>query len=145
MLSKTSHSNEEKKIFVNAIHDLLKLTPINKNVNRHDIKISEGIISNIEIKNLLIKYFEVTKYNQEAQTKFGVSLQNIFIENIMPYIKLYPESTASDNYDLKKLKRDYRIRNSFDISILYRNVAFEQLNAQRNMAIELLNKISLEL
>ena len=145
LLSKTSHSNEEKKIFVNAIHDLLKLTPINKNVNRHDIKISEGIISNIEIKNLLIKYFEVTKYNQEAQTKFGVSLQNIFIENIMPYIKLYPESTASDNYDLKKLKRDYRIRNSFEMSILYRNVAFEQLNAQRNMAIELLNKISLEL
>ena len=45
-------SNEEKKIFITAIHDLLKLTPINKNVNRHDIKISEGIISNIEIKNL---------------------------------------------------------------------------------------------
>ena len=49
LLNKTSHSNEEKKIFINAIHDLLKLTPINKNVNRHDIKISEGIISNIEI------------------------------------------------------------------------------------------------
>ena len=93
----------------------------------------------------MIKYFEVTKYNQEAQTKFGVSLQNIFIENIMPYIKLYPKSTASDNYDLKKFKKDYRIRNSFEMSILYRNVAFEQLNAQRNMAIELLNKIGLEL
>ena len=67
LLSKTSHSNEEKKIFINAIHDLLKLTPINKNVNRHDIKISEGIISNIEIKNLLIKYFEVTKYDSNKR------------------------------------------------------------------------------
>ena len=93
----------------------------------------------------MIKYFEVTKYNQEVQTKFGVSLQNIYVENIMPYIKLYPKSTASDNYDLKKLNKDYRIRNSFEMSILYRNVAFQHLNAQRNMATELLNKIGLEL
>lgn len=45
-----------EKDFQNAIRSIMMSTPLNKNTNKNDKKISSGISESIELNNLLIKY-----------------------------------------------------------------------------------------
>ena len=51
LIDKVQHSEIEKNEFQSAIRPIMMLTPINKN-KKNDIKISSGIIENIEFNNL---------------------------------------------------------------------------------------------
>ncbi len=56
LIDKFQHTEIEKNEFQSAIRPIMMLTPLNKNTKKNDIKISSGIIENIEFNNQLIEY-----------------------------------------------------------------------------------------
>ena len=75
LIDKFQHTEIEKNEFQSAIRPIMMLTPINKNTKKNDIKISSGIIENIEFNNQLIEYYGEVDYYNDVMKKFGESLQ----------------------------------------------------------------------
>jgi len=141
LLKKNKHTDQEKEVFVKSIAQQVILTPINKNVDRHNNKISEGIIDNKELNALLHDYYETTKYNIEVQTKFGETLQQVFINHVSPNFSF--DVDENQDYDLKKLRENRPFSNALQLSINYRNQALLFLNDQKDMAINIISKVDL--
>jgi len=139
LIDKVQHTEIEKNEFQSAIRPIMMLTPINKNTKKNDIKISSGIIENIEFNNQLIEYYGEVDYYNEVMKKFGESLQSVYLNQIIPYIRI--NSNNSIEYSLSSLKRNNSFRNAFFISVAYRNQSIKFLEEQKNKAINLLVKI----
>ena len=138
LIDKVQHTEIEKNEFQSAIRPIMMLTPINKN-KKNDIKISSGIIENIEFNNQLIEYYGEVDYYNEVMKKFGESLQKVYLNQIIPYIRI--NSNNSIEYSLSSLKKNNSFRNAFFISGAYRNQSIKFLEEQKNKAINLLVKI----
>jgi len=139
LIDKVQHTEIEKNEFQSAIRPIMMLTPINKNTKKNDIKISSGIIENIEFNNQLIEYYGEVDYYNEVMKKFGESLQSVYLNQIIPYIRI--NSNNSIEYSLSSLKKNNSFRNAFFISVAYRNQSIKFLEEQKNKAINLLVKI----
>ena len=139
LIDKVQHTEIEKNEFQSAIRPIMMLTPINKNTKKNDIKISSGIIENIEFNNQLIEYYGEVDYYNEVMKKFGESLQKVYLNQIIPYIRI--NSNNSIEYSLSSLKKNNSFRNAFFISVAYRNQSIKFLEEQKNKAINLLVKI----
>ena len=139
LIDKFQHTEIEKNEFQSAIRPIMMLTPINKNTKKNDIKISSGIIENIEFNNQLIEYYGEVDYYNEVMKKFGESLQKVYLNQIIPYIRI--NSNNSIEYSLSSLKKNNSFRNAFFISVAYRNQSIKFLEEQKNKAINLLVKI----
>jgi hypothetical protein len=139
LTDKVNHTEIEKKEFQSAIRPIMMLTPLNKNTNKNDSKISSGIIENVQLNNQLIEYYEEINYHKEVMKKFGESLQSVYLNQIIPYIRLNPNKTI--DYSLNTLKNNNSFRNAFYISTGYRNQSIMWLERQKNKAISLLSDI----
>ena len=139
LIDKFQHTEIEKNEFQSAIRPIMMLTPINKNTKKNDIKISTGIIENIEFNNQLIEYYGEVDYYNDVMKKFGESLQSVYLNQIIPFIRL--NSNNSIEYSLSSLKNNNSFRNAFFISAGYRNQSIKWLEEQKNKAINLLGEI----
>lgn len=135
LINKNKLNNQENIDLDLSIGRLVILTPINKNVKRHDLKLSDGIISDYAFKMKLLSYYETIQFNNEVQTKFGEILQQISMNHISPIYRF-----GLDN-DMKQLRQSVAFMNSFEKSIAYRTQAIKFLNTEKELAEELLDKL----
>jgi hypothetical protein len=114
------------------------LTPLNKNTNKNNSKISNGIIEDVNLNNLIMEYYEKINYHNEVMRKFGETLQLIYINQVSPYIKI---NSQNREYSLELLKDNYAFNNAFYISLGYREQSIKWLKIQKNLALEILKNL----
>ena len=138
LLNKKKHSDLETSIFEKAISRIMVLTPLNKNTNKNNSKISNGIIDDVNLNNLIMEYYEKINYHNEVMRKFGETLQLIYINQISPYIKI---NSQNREYSLELLKDNYAFNNAFYISLGYREQSIKWLKIQKTLALEILKNL----
>jgi hypothetical protein len=143
LLDKTAHTDSEKKDFQNAIIRLQVLTPLYKNTNKNDSKISSGIIENNELNKLLLEYYEKINYYKEVMSKFGETLQLIYVSQITPFIKFRYKNGFE--YSLKLIKNNNAFNNALISSLGKRSQSIKWLENQKKEAIQLLKFIEKQL
>ena len=92
------------------------LTPLNKNTNKNNSKISNCIIDDVNLNNLIMEYYEKINYHNQVMRMFGETLQLIYINQISPYIKI---NSKNREYSLELLKDNYAFNNAFYIYLGY--------------------------
>jgi|GEM_PF-3548463 len=147
LLNKTEHTDSEndseKKDFQNAIERLQVLTPLYKNTNKNDSKISSGIIENNELNKLLSEYYEKINFHKAVMSKFGETLQLVYVSQITPFIKFRYKNGFE--YSLKLIKNNNAFNNALISSIGKRIQSIKWLEEEKKDAIKLLNFIEKQL
>ena len=143
LLKKTEHTDSEKKDFQNAIVRLQVLTPLYKNTNKNDSKISSGIIENNELNKLLSEYYEKINFHKAVMSKFGETLQLVYVSQISPFIKFRYKNRFE--YSLKLIKNNNAFNNALISSIGKRIQSIKWLEEEKKDAIKLLNFIEKQL
>ena len=145
ILSQSLLSEKDKNTFNNTIARFPILTPLNKDVERNNFLISNGIIENDSLKMMILEYYELTNYHKEVQTKFGETLQRLYTDQISPLVRVNHSSYDLVDFSLKKLQSSNTFNNALDLSIGYRTQSILFLETQKQMASELLSLIGKEI
>jgi len=143
LLDKTEHTDSEKEDFQKAIGRLQVLTPLYKNTNKNDSKISSGLIENNELNKLLSEYYEKINFHKAVMSKFGETLQLIYVSQISPFIKLRYKNGFE--YSLKLIKNNNAFNNALISSLDKRIQSIKWLEEEQKDAIKLLNFIEKQL
>jgi hypothetical protein len=145
IISQNLLSEKDKNTFNKTIARFPILTPLNKDVERNNFLISNGIIKSDSLKMMVLEYYELTNYHKEVQTKFGETLQRLYTDQISPLVRFNNSSNDIADFSPKKLQSSNTFNNALDLSIGYRNQAILFLKTQRQMANELLSFIDKEI
>jgi hypothetical protein len=146
LMLKKKLDDTQKKVFRDAVLKMYRLTPINKNINRHDNKISDGIIQNDELKNIILDYLSKSKFYQDLQSALNNKLKDIYTSKVSNYIGLnFDDEDIPFTYDLASLNNNIDIQNVFFFSILFHNTALNNYNKQLELASQLIEEIEKEL
>lgn len=145
ILSQSLLSEKDKNTFNNTIARFPILTPLNKDVERNNFLISNGIIKSDSLKMMVLEYYELTNYHKEVQTKFGETLQRLYTDQISPMVRFNHSSNDLVDFSLKKLQSSNTFNNALDLSIGYRTQSILFLETQKQMASELLSLIGKEI
>lgn len=145
ILSQSLLSKKDKNTFNNTIARFPILTPLNKDVERNNFLISNGIIKSDSLKMMVLEYYELTNYHKEVQTKFGETLQRLYTDQISPLVRFNHSSNDLVDFSLKKLQSSNTFNNALDLSIGYRTQSILFLETQKQMASELLSLIGKEI
>ena len=143
LLDKTEHTASEKKDFQNAIVRLQILTPLYKDTHKNNSKISSGLIENNELNKLLSEYYEKINFHKAVMSKFGETLQLIYVSQISPFIKLRYKNGFE--YSLKLIKNNNAFNNALIISLDTRIQSIKWLEEEQKDAIKLVNFIEKQL
>jgi hypothetical protein len=145
IISQNLLSEKDKNTFNKTIARFPILTPLNKDVERNNFLISNGIIKSDSLKMMVLEYYELTNYHKEVQTKFGETLQRIYTDQISPLVRFKHSSSDLVDFSLRKLQSSNTFNNAIDLSIGYRNQSILFLETQKKMASELLSFIGQEI
>lgn len=145
ILSQSLLSEKDKNTFNKTIARFPILTPLNKDVERNNFLISNGIIKSDSLKMMVLEYYELTSYHKEVQTKFGETLQRLYTDQISPLVRFKHSSNDLVDFSLKKLQSSNTFNNALDLSIGYRTQSILFLETQKQMASELLSLIGKEI
>jgi hypothetical protein len=146
LMLKKKLDDTQKKVFRDAVLKMYRLTPINKNINRHDNKISDGIIQNDELKNIILDYLSKSKFYQDLQSALNNKLKDIYTSKVSNYIGLnFDDEDIPFTYDLASLNNNIDIQNVFFFSILFHNTALNNYYKQLELASQLIEEIEKEL
>ena len=145
LLHKDEINQEEKNTISSAISIFPILTPINKNVERNNNLISTGIIENDHLNLMVLKYYETIKYTAEVQTKFGETLQVLYVNQISTLVKFNYLLGKSIEFSLKEIQSSPLFINALDLSFGYRKQALLFLKEQKEMAEKLMEFIYQEI
>ena len=145
ILSQSLLSEKDKNTFNKTISRFPILTPLNKDVERNNFLISNGIIKSDSLKMMVLEYYELTSYHKEVQTKFGETLQRLYTDQISPLVRFNHSSNDLVDFSLKKLQSSNTFNNALDLSIGYRTQSILFLETQKQMASELLSLIDKEI
>ena len=146
LMFKKKLNDSQKKVFRDAVLKMYRLTPINKNINRHDNKISEGIIQNDELKNNVLDYLNKSKFHQDLQAALNDKLKDVFISKLSEYIGLnFDDEDIPFTFDLEVLNNNVDIQNVFFFSIYFHDTALDNYYKQLELATQLIKKIDKEL
>ena len=145
ILSQSLLSEKDKNTFNKTIARFPILTPLNKDVERNNFLISNGIIKSDSLKMMVLEYYELTNYHKEVQTKFGETLQRLYTDQISPLVRFNHSSNDLVDFSLKKLQSSNTFNNALDLSIGYRTQSILFLETQKQMASELLSLIGKEI
>ena len=145
ILSQSLLSEKDKNTFNKTIARFPILTPLNKDVERNNFLISNGIIKSDSLKMMVLEYYELTNYHKEVQTKFGETLQRLYTDQISPLVRFKHSSNDLVDFSLKKLQSSNTFNNALDLSIGYRTQSILFLETQKQMASELLSLIGKEI
>ena len=146
LMLKKKLDDTQKKVFRDAVLKMYRLTPINKNINRHDNKISDGIIQNDELKNIILDYLSKSKFYQDLQSALNNKLKDIYTSKVSNYIGLnFDDEDIPFTYNLASLNNNIDIQNVFFFSILFHNSALNNYYKQLELASQLIEEIEKEL
>lgn len=146
LMFKKKLDDTQKKVFREAVLKMYRLTPINKNINRHDNKISNGIIQNDELKNIILDYLSKSKFHQDLQSALNNKLKDIYTSKVSNYIGLnFDDEDIPFTFDLASLNSNIDIQNVFFFSILFHNTALNNYYKQLELATQLIEEIEKEL
>tara|TARA_B100001059_G_C17625024_1_gene471463 strand:- start:40 stop:729 length:690 start_codon:yes stop_codon:yes gene_type:complete len=146
LMFKKKLDDTQKKVFRDAVLKMYRLTPINKNINRHDNKISDGIIQNDELKNIILDYLSKSKFYQDLQSALNNKLKDIYTSKVSNYIGLnFDDEDIPFTYDLASLNNNIDIQNVFFFSLLFHNTALNNYYKQLELASQLIEEIEKEL
>jgi hypothetical protein len=137
LLDKTEHTASEKKDFQNAIVRLQILTPLYKDTHKNNSKISSGLIENNELNKLLSEYYEKINFHKAVMSKFGETLQLVYVSQISPFIKFRYKNRFE--YSLKLIKNNNAFNNALISSLDKRTQSIKWLEEEKKDAIKLLN------
>ena len=143
LLEKAEHSYSEKQDFQRAIRMLRVLTPLNKSTTKNDSKVSSGLIENNELNKLLSEYYEKINFHKAVMSKFGETLQLIYVSQISPFIKLRYKNGFE--YSLKLIKNNNAFNNALISSLDKRIQSIKWLEEEQKDAIKLVNFIEKQL
>ena len=143
LLDKTEHTASEKKDFQNAIVRAQILTPLYKDTHKNNSKISSGLIENNELNKLLSEYYEKINFHKAVMSKFGETLQLVYVSQISPFIKFRYKNRFE--YSLKLIKNNNAFNNALISSIGKRIQSIKWLEEEKKDAIKLLNFIEKQL
>ena len=143
LLDKTEHTDSEKKDFQNAIVKLQILTPLYKDTHKNNSKISSGLIENNELNKLLSEYYEKINFHKAVMSKFGETLQLVYVSQISPFIKFRYKNRFE--YSLKLIKNNNAFNNALISSLGKRIQSIKWLEEEKKDAIKLLNFIEKQL
>ena len=115
LLDKTEHTASEKKDFQNAIVRAQILTPLYKDTHKNNSKISSGLIENNELNKLLSEYYEKINFHKAVMSKFGETLQLVYVSQISPFIKFRYKNRFE--YSLKLIKNNNAFNNALISSL----------------------------
>ena len=142
-------TENEREIMIAAIIQLEFLTPAYKNIERNDIKLTNGTLVNInnQLSQKYLNYLEKTKSNNDIISKLGESLQLIALKDINPKVDLnYSNRTSkSVDFDIAELRNDRGFKNAINRSLTYRHTSIEFMQQQKEKANELLLILNKEL
>jgi len=145
IISQSLLSEKDKDTFNKTIARFPILTPLNKDVERNNFLISNGIIKSDSLKMMVLEYYELTNYHKEVQTKFGETLQRLYTDQISPLVRFNHSSNDLVDFSLRKLQSSNTFNNALDLSIGYRNQSILFLETQKKIASELLSFIGQEI
>ena len=128
-----------------TFQDLQVLTPLNKNTQRNDINIANGMLMRIDkdLNQEYINYLETTKSNNDIISKLGESLQAISIQDIAPKF----DQTYTDgkeivyDFDYSEIRNDRLIKNAIAKSLNWRSISINWMADQKEMATNILSSI----
>ena len=143
LLDKTEHTASEKKDFQNAIVRAQILTPLYKDTHKNNSKISSGLIENNELNKLLSEYYEKINFHKAVMSKFGETLQLVYVSQISPFIKFRYKNRFE--YSLKLIKNNNAFNNALISSLGKRIQSIKWLEEEKKDAIKLLNFIEKQL
>ena len=146
LMFKKKLDDTQRKVFRDAVMQMYMLTPINKNINRYDNQISDGIIQNDELKNIILNYLNTSRFNQDLQSALNNKLKDIYITKLSDYFGLnFNDEDIPFTYDLAILNNNIDIQNVFFFSIRFRNTALNNYYNQLELASQLIEEIEKEL
>jgi len=139
-------SESEINTIGSSIRNIEKLTPYYKNVERNDIKLSEGVLERLDtaLNQKYILYLEQTRLNNDVIRKLGESLQLIVIHDVNPKIdyNYFGISNNEVNFSFQEIRYDRMIRNALTKSISYRDLSINYIDMQIVLAADLLEIIN---
>ncbi len=139
-------TKKEYELISLAIKYLQVLTPVNKNTQRNDINMANGMLMRIdkELNQDYLNYLETTKSNNSIISKLGESLQTISIQDVAPKfdINYTNANRILYDFDYNKIRNDRLVKNAIANSLFYRNVSVNFSMDQKEMATNLLSRIN---
>ncbi len=129
-----------------AFNDLPKLTPINKNSQRNDLKIVEGALLRLDpaLNHQYLDYIENTESANDVITKLGQTLQSVIIKDLYPNIDLaiVPSSSKfSIEFKFSKLQQSRAVKNAIAMSSRFRGHSINYMNQQLASVASILSEI----
>jgi hypothetical protein len=146
LFNTTSQITQSEYHFISiAFSELQVLTPLNKNTQRNDINIANGVLMRIdkEQNQEYLNYLETTKSNNNIISKLGESLQAISIQDVASKF----DQTYTDDkgiiydFNYNEIRNDRLIRNAIAKSLYWRTVSINWMANQKEMATNILLSI----
>ena len=144
----TEITNDKREIMSRALKNLEVLTPIYKNIEKNNAKLSEGILLNInnELNNKYQQYLEYIKSTNDIATKFGETLQLIVMNDVHPNVDLdFTGRVGKVDFNIEELRNNRLVKNAIHKSIRYRDTYIFTMNEQKAKAVEILDLLDKEL
>jgi hypothetical protein len=144
----TEITKDKREIMSRALKNLEVLTPIYKNIEKNNAKLSEGILLNInnQLNNKYQQYLEYIKSTNDIVTKFGETLQLIVMNDVHPNVDLdFTGRVGKVNFNIEELRNNRLVKNAIHKSIRYRDTYIFTMNEQKVKAVEILDLLDKEL
>jgi hypothetical protein len=133
-----------------TLDDIEVLTPVYKNSERNDLKITEGTLNSInsELNRKYLIYLENTQSSNDIINKLGESLQDLALHDINPMIDLDYNLLENDDteknihFDIEELRNNRSFKNAISRSLSYRSIHIGMMKNQVSKASELLLMIN---
>jgi hypothetical protein len=139
-------NSEQHQVIVAALNDLPKLTPINKNSQRNDLKIVGGALLRLDpaLNHQYLDYIENTESANDVITKLGQTLQSAVINDLYPNIDLaiMPSSSKfSIDFEFSKLQQSRAVKNAIAMSSRFRGHSINYMDQQLTNVANILSEI----
>ena len=139
---KTQITQNEYELISNALSRIEVLTPINKNIQRNDLPLADGMLMRIDnqLNQEYLNYLEITISKNNVISKLGESLQAIAIQDLSSNFDI----TTSDgnrlyyDFEFSNIRDNRLIKNALSKSIFYRTIYISWSQEQKDFATKLL-------
>lgn len=143
--AKTEITQNEYELISDALDVLEVLTPVNKNIQRNNLHLANGMLMRIDnqLNQDYLYYLEYTNSQNNIISKLGESLQAIAIQDFTPNFDLTisDENDLMYDFDFKKIRGNRLIKNALSKSMFYRTIYINWAQKNKDVVAKLLKDI----
>jgi len=144
--TKTHITQNEYNLIADALRSLEVLTPINKNIQRNNLPLTNGMLMRIDnqLNQEYLNYLENTISHNNIISKLGESLQTIAIQDLSPHFDFTTQlMSLEDNsliydFEFNEIRNNRLIKNAVNKSLFYRTTYIKWSQEQKDSAAKLL-------